>query len=142
MPSGRATEPVTVLIVDDDDEMRTVIRAFLEREGYRVLERDSADDALVALDALRPDVIILDRVMPGLSGPDLLALLGRQRSGIPVILITAFGGPDAEADASRRGAAWYLEKPFRMSTVVQAVARLTRRPHASPPSADDAMEFP
>jgi two-component system phosphate regulon response regulator OmpR len=126
MPNEAVGNPVTVLIVDDDDQMRAVIRGFLEREGYRVLERGSADDALLMLDAIRPDVIILDRMMPGTSGIDFLSRLRRRDRTVPVILITAFGGPDVEADALRRGAASYLEKPFRMGKVVQAVRRLTR----------------
>jgi len=129
MARNPVTDPITVLIVDDDAEMRAVIKNFLEQDGYRVIERGRARDALLALDdALQPDVVIVDRVMPDMSGTELLSLL-RRRFDIPVILITAFGGPDVEVDALRRGAASYLEKPFRMSAVAQAVARLTRGPH-------------
>ena len=136
MPSRSANEPATVLVVDDDNQMRAVIRGFLEREGYHVLEEGSADQAMFALDAVRTDVVILDRVMPGMSGADLLSLLRRRGLNVPVILITAFGGPDVEAEALSRGAACYLEKPFRMSKVLEAVEHLTRtqptRPHQRP----------
>jgi DNA-binding NtrC family response regulator len=125
MPAESRGAPPTVLVVDDDEQMRTVLRAYLEHEGYRVVERGSAEDAMAALDAVQPDVVILDRVMRGLSGSELLARLDRRHRAIPVILITAFGGPDVEAEALRRGAASYLEKPFRMSAVVQAIERLT-----------------
>jgi DNA-binding response OmpR family regulator len=121
----------TVLVIDDDPQMRSVIRRFLENEGYRVIEDGSADHAIQALDSIRPDVIILDRIMPGMKGTEFITAVNRRRLNIPIILITAFGGPDVEADALRRGAAFYLEKPFRMSLVVHAVNRLTRRPHAS-----------
>jgi len=121
------------LVVDDDDQMRAVIRGFLEREGYHVLEEGSADQAMLALDAVQTDIVILDRVMPGMSGPDLLSLLGRRGLNVPVILITAFGGPDVEAEALSRGAACYLEKPFRMSKVLEAVERLTRQKPTRPP---------
>jgi DNA-binding NtrC family response regulator len=112
------------LVVDDDEQMRAVLRIFLEHEGYRVVERGSAEEVMAALDAVRPDVIILDRVMRGMTGSELLAQLDRRHRTIPVVLITAFGGPDVEAEALRRGAS-YLEKPFRMSAVVQAIERLT-----------------
>jgi DNA-binding NtrC family response regulator len=130
MAADSSEAPATILVVDDDEQMRAVLRAFLEHEGYRVVERGSAEDAMAALDAVQPDVVILDRVMRGLSGSELLTRLDRRHRAIPVILITAFGGPDVEAEALRRGAASYLEKPFRMSAVVQAIERLTlgRRP--------------
>jgi two-component system phosphate regulon response regulator OmpR len=139
MPDGPVRDPITVLIVDDDEQMRAVIRNFLEGEGYHVLERGSADDANLMLDVIRPDVIILDRVMPGTSGTDFLSQLRRRDRTVPVILTTAFGGPDVEADALRRGAAWYLEKPFRMGKIVQAVERLTRAgPHPGSHPCDEA----
>jgi DNA-binding NtrC family response regulator len=125
MPGDARAAPATVLVVDDDEQMRAVLRVFLEHEGYRVVERGSAEDALAALEAVRPDVIILDRVMRGQSGSDLLARLDRRQRAIPVILVTAFGGPDVEAEALRRGAASYLEKPFRMSAVVRAIQLVT-----------------
>jgi DNA-binding NtrC family response regulator len=125
MPGESREAPATVLVVDDDEQMRAVLRVFLEHEGYRVVERGSAEDALAALEAVRPDVVILDRVMRGLSGSDLLARRERHQRAIPVILVTAFGGPDVEAEALRRGAASYLEKPFRMSAVLRAIERVT-----------------
>lgn len=123
----------TVLIVDDDPAMRAVIRDFLEREGHRVIEESSGEQALAVAESVRLDVVILDKEMPGMNGLDLLSSLRHGWPGVSVILVTAFGGPQVAEEARRRGAHWYLEKPFRVGKILEAIEATTRPQQPSRP---------
>ena len=110
-----------VLVVDDDAEMRTLLRRTLEFDGHQVTERDRSMHVLAALREVPFDLIILDKEMPGMTGFDLLPILRREFPEIPVLLVTAFGGRRVESSALRLGATSYLEKPFRLSQLREAV---------------------
>src|SRR5262249_51799378 len=110
-----------VLVVDDDAEMRTLLRRTLEFDGFQVTERDRGTHVLAALREVPFDLIILDKEMPGMTGFDLLPLLRREFPDVPVLLVTAFGGSRVESSALRLGASSYLEKPFRLGQLRKAV---------------------
>ena len=110
-----------VLVVDDDAEMRALLRRTLEYDGHQVTERDRGMHVLAALRELPFDLIILDKEMPGMTGFDLLPMLRREFPAVPVLLVTAFGGHRVESSALRLGATSYLEKPFRLSQLREAV---------------------
>ena len=116
----------TVLVVDDDPAMRALLRDWLEGEGYRVLEEPSGERLLVAAREARFDVVILDKEMPESGGFDVLPDLRQQCPETPVILITAFGGRRVAEEALRRGADRYLEKPFQLGAILEAVREATR----------------
>ncbi|OGK99984.1 MAG: hypothetical protein A3E31_14365 [Candidatus Rokubacteria bacterium RIFCSPHIGHO2_12_FULL_73_22] len=127
---------VTVLVVDDDPAMRALLRDWLERAGYHVLEEESGERLLVAARTARFDAVILDKELAGLGGLDVLPLLRRHREQAPVILVTAFGGPRVAEEALRLGAHAYLEKPFSLNALLRTVRAATgRRPDGGP--ADD-----
>jgi len=111
----------TVLVIDDDPEMRAVLRDFLEREGYRVVEAASGPAAIFAVESEAIDVAILDKEMPGMNGLDVLSFLQRRCPELPVIFITAFGGPEVAQESRQRGAVYYVEKPFRVGSIVETV---------------------
>ena len=117
---------MTVLIVEDDSEMRALLRDVLEREGHRVIDRASGRGLASLVERERFDVVVLDKEMPGTNGLDLLAFLRHRLPGVPVVFITAFGGPAVADEAARRGAFSYIEKPFRVSAIVDAIAGATR----------------
>lgn len=119
-------EPVTVLVVDDDAAMRKLLRDWLEREGFHVIEEPTADRLLAATRATRFDAVVLDKEMPERGGFDVLPALRRQRPDVPVILITAFGGGAVAQEALRLGARTYLEKPFQLRALIEAVREATR----------------
>jgi DNA-binding response OmpR family regulator len=115
-------QPVArLLVVDDDDDMRALLRRTLESDGYEVAERDRGTHVLEALRGSSFDLIVLDKEMPGLNGLDLLPLLRREFPQLPVVFVTAFGGRQVEASALRLGAASYLEKPFRLGQLLDAI---------------------
>ena len=111
----------SVLVIDDDPDMRRVLRDFLVRGGYQVIEAATGTAAILLIESERIDVVILDKEMPGLNGLDVLSFLHHRRPTTPVIFITAFGGPDLAEESLRRGASHYLEKPFRVTTIVETV---------------------
>ena len=111
----------SILVIDDDRDMRRVLRDFLVRSGYGVIEAATGDEALRLIESTPVDVVILDKEMPGMNGFEVLASLRRQRPETPVIFITAFGGPEVAEESRRRGARRYVEKPFRVTEVVETV---------------------
>lgn len=111
----------TLLVIDDDSEMLAILKDFLEREGHRVIAESSGERAIATVDLEGIDAVILDKEMPGMHGFDLLSFFRRRVPDTPVILITAFGGPRVAEEAFRRGAARYLEKPFRMADLLGAI---------------------
>jgi two-component system response regulator FlrC len=129
------------MVIEDDGAMRALLQDVLERAGYRVIALPDGRTLETLIDR-EFEAVILDRELPGPGGEELLSLLRRRRPDAPVIFITAFGGSDVAADAIRRGAALYIEKPFRVSAIVNAVgAVLTRTPEdVRSPSA--ALEGP
>ncbi len=116
----------TVLVVDDDSAMRTLLKDWLERGGFRVLEEPSADRLFTAAKATHLDVVVLDKEMPGPSGFDVLPAFHRQWPEVPIILVTAFGGGEVAEEALRLGARAYLEKPFQLGALLEAVRDATR----------------
>src|SRR5262245_1965512 len=113
--SGRATANSKVLLVDDEDSLRKVMRDLLEREGYVVTEARDGVQALDQVDRVGPDIIVLDLNLPGLDGYGVLSHL-RSRpatASIPVIVLTAKGDEDNEVRVFELGADDFLTKPFR-----------------------------
>ena len=106
---------VKVLLVDDEDSLRKVMRDLLERDGYDVAEARDGVQALDQIDRVGPDIIVLDLNLPGLDGYGVLSHL-RSRpatAAIPVIVLTAKGDEDNEVRVFELGADDFLTKPFR-----------------------------
>jgi DNA-binding response OmpR family regulator len=104
-----------VLLVDDEDDLRRVMRDLLEREGYAVQEARDGVQALDQVDRHAPDIIVLDLNLPGLDGYGVLSQL-RSRTAtrnIPVIVLTAKGDEENEVRVFELGADDFLSKPFR-----------------------------
>jgi len=118
-PQGRSgphgLPAVKVLLVDDEDSLRKVMRDLLERDGYDVTEARDGVQALDQIDRVGPDIIVLDLNLPGLDGYGVLSHL-RSRpatASIPVIVLTAKGDEDNEVRVFELGADDFLTKPFR-----------------------------
>jgi type II secretory ATPase GspE/PulE/Tfp pilus assembly ATPase PilB-like protein/CheY-like chemotaxis protein len=120
----------TILLVDDEDQLRRVMRDLLEREGYAVAEARDGVQALDEVDRHAPDVIVLDLNLPGLDGYTVLSQLrSRQHTReIPVIVLTAKGDEDNEVRVFELGADDFLTKPFRARALsARLEALLSRR---------------
>ncbi len=119
-----ADQPDTILIVDDDAEGRALLhdQVFAPR-GYRVLEAKDAPDALTLLSHERPDLMLVDLRLPGLSGHDLMFALRAQGYRGPVVAMGDRDSPRAATEALRLGATDYVTKPLREAEVLAAVER-------------------
>ena len=132
----------TVLVVDDDPTQRRLIQAVLEREGFAVCQAESGDAALARLSGgVVPDVVILDLVMPGMSGVETLKAMRAEGLGAPVIVLTATGGVETVVQAMQAGAQDFFIKPasperivvsirnaLQMGQLTAEVQRLSKRP--------------
>ena len=101
----------TVLIVDDEPQIRRVMRTTLTSQGYAVLEAKSGEDALEKLRGDHPDLILLDVNMPGISGLEVCREI-RQSSDIPIIMLTVRNSERDKVQALDAGADDYVVKPF------------------------------
>jgi FixJ family two-component response regulator len=125
--SDERRRPTLALVVDDDPAWRDALKGWLEREGVRAVMLARSDWVIAAVELYRPDVIILDVNLPGASGLDVLGGLHRRWPELPVIVTTAFGGPAVAHNARRLGAVTYLEKPFRIAVLLEAIRRAAAR---------------
>ncbi|WP_374976794.1 response regulator transcription factor [Microbacterium trichothecenolyticum] len=115
-----------VLVVEDDPTVREVVETYLEADGFIV---DVASDGFAALDAIEmqpPDLVVLDRMLPGIDGAEVCRRIRETRS-VPVILLTALGAPEDRVAGLEAGADDYLTKPFSPRELVLRVQAVLRR---------------
>ena len=110
-----------ILIVDDEEVLRDVLEVVLRREGFDVLPAASGEEALNLLDGEEVDLVILDVMLPGISGIDTLRAIRIANPHLPVIVITASSSIDGAIEAMKHGAFHYIPKPFRNEEVVLTV---------------------
>lgn len=111
----------SVMIVDDDAEMRALLRDVLGRDDFHVREHSSGDGLVPLLEGWTPDAIVLDKEVTGANGLDLLSYIRRRLPSTPVVFVTAFGGSEVEAEALRLGATCYMDKPFRVARLLEVL---------------------
>ena len=112
-----------MLVVDDDPRLREFVRVNLELEGYTVREASSAEDALDAIEDQAPALVLLDVVMPGVDGWQMLQRMQERHGSIPVIMFS--GKVDsAAADAEERGASGFVGKPFDPRQLIERAKQL------------------
>ncbi len=116
-----------VLVVDDEENIRLVLRTLLKKHGYEVEVADSGEAALAALDAFDPDVILTDVRMPRMGGLDLLNALKARQHPATVIVMSAYGNVDLAIEAMKAGAYDYVGKPFKPDEVVLALRKAEER---------------
>lgn len=110
-----------LLIVDDDEEMRDLLRKVLEKEGYRVSVAGDGREALAVLARGTFDLVVTDMLMPYDGGLELLENLHHIHPTLPVIIVTAFGDWHSYTRALELGAAAFISKPLRMTELIAAV---------------------
>jgi len=115
--------PPSILVVDDDAEMRELLLDVLRGEGYEVAEAKDGTEAVLALRARTFDVVLMDKNMPGPSGLDLLPGFRSVCPHSQVIMMTAFGDVPSYMEAAEKGAVEYLFKPFRLEEMKAAIVK-------------------
>jgi UDP-3-O-acyl N-acetylglucosamine deacetylase len=117
----------TILIVDDEEKIRTTLRGVLSDEGFRVLDTDGTTKILELVETERPQLVILDIWMPQIDGIELLERIKVQQPELPVIIISGHGTIETAVRATKLGAVDFLEKPFSVETLLRSVYRATGR---------------
>jgi type II secretory ATPase GspE/PulE/Tfp pilus assembly ATPase PilB-like protein/CheY-like chemotaxis protein len=122
----------SVLLVEDEDQLRRVMKDLLQREGYRVAEARDGIQALDEVDRFAPDVIILDLNLPGIDGYSVLAQLRSRPStrDIPIMVLTAKGDEDNEVRVFELGADDFVTKPFRARSLTARIEAVLGRRRA------------
>src|SRR5213082_2866093 len=113
----------TILIVDDDYELVDGLRIMLERQGYRVIQARDGQQGKQAIYQQRPDLVILDMMMPRMGGYPVLEHFRDKSDAPPIIMITANEGSRHKAYAEYLGVVDYIRKPFAMERLLEAVQR-------------------
>ena len=116
-----------VLVVDDEENIRLVLRTLLRRHGYEVETAASGEEALGQVDSFGPDVVITDVRMPKMGGLDLLATLKAKGNEATLIVMSAYGNLDLAIEAMKAGAYDYIQKPFKPDEVVLALRKAEER---------------
>jgi DNA-binding response OmpR family regulator len=116
----------TILVVDDEVKLRDMLRMYLEQEGYRVVEAGNGREALYVARAEKPDLIILDMMMPELGGYDFMRAFGKEAQ-TPVILVTARVEDHDKILGLELGADDYVTKPFNVRELIARMRAVLRR---------------
>ncbi|MGW5723955.1 response regulator transcription factor [Amycolatopsis sp. NPDC003865] len=127
-----------VLVVDDDETVRDVVRRYLEVAGFTVDQAGDGADGLAKFAAHEPDLVVLDVMMPGINGLEVCKRL-RQVSQVPIVMLTALGEEENRIAGLQLGADDYVTKPFspkELALRVASVLRRARMPRPEPAAAE------
>src|SRR3954454_19712407 len=137
----------TVLVVDDEPRLLDLLTSVLESAGFEVVEASDGDEALAALREQMPDLVLLDVMLPGRDGFEILKEI-REISGVPVIMLTVQAGESDKVRGLELGADDYIAKPFghrELISRVKAMLRRARMPSTQPTHAlvrvDDRLQI-
>lgn len=122
-----------VMVVDDDDRLRDLLRRFLSEQGFVVITAADAQAARAQLELFEVDLIVLDVMMPGDEDGLSLTRAIRAKSAVPILLLTARGQPEDRIEGLEAGADDYLAKPFEPRELVLRIASILRRARPAPP---------
>lgn len=120
-----------ILVVDDDDEIRAMLDSTLRFSGFEVTQASTGADAIAALASTPPDVVVLDVMMPGVDGFEVVQLIRRRNATLPVLFLSARDAVEDRVRGLRLGGDDYVTKPFSAVEVVARIETLLRR--AAPP---------
>lgn len=127
MPSGSRSLVLMnkILIVDDDQELRSALAEILQEAGYLTDEASSGGESLNKIRSADFDIMVLDMMMPGMDGMEVLSEVKKARPKMKVIMMTAFATVNNAVDAVKKGASDYLCKPFKIEEILAVIRRVT-----------------
>lgn len=135
-------DPKTILIVDDDRELVDGLRAVLERQGFRVIQAHDGHQGKHAIYNQRPDLVILDMMMPRMGGYPVLEHFKGKPDAPPIIMVTANEGSRHKAYAEYLGVIEYIRKPFAAEKLLDAVHKAFSATEPPAPEGAEAGEEP
>ena len=127
-------EPVTVLLVDDEESIQKLLTFPLEREGFRVVQARDGEEALDRFGAEPVDLVVLDLMLPKLGGLEVCRRMRAEQSAVPIIMLTARGDELDKVLGLELGADDYITKPFSIREFMSRVRALLRRAKLPPPA--------
>jgi CheY-like chemotaxis protein len=134
-----AQPPRTILLVEDFDDTRLMMKLWLVRNGYRVLEAESGEEAVNLAQRALPDLIIMDMMMPGMNGLDATHRIREHQAlrQTPIVAVSAYGADEYRAIALAAGCDEYVSTPFEPSALNKLIkSLLTPRANLNAPPAD------
>ncbi|WP_404329799.1 response regulator transcription factor [Mesobacillus maritimus] len=129
-----------IMLVDDEPMITEVLEAYLRKDGYEVYTSGNGLDALRKADTLKPDLIVLDLMLPDISGEEICRLL-RKESDVPILMLTAKSGEDEKINGIVLGADDYVTKPFSPREVVVRIQAILRRARRVEDSQTEQLSF-
>lgn len=117
----------SILVVDDDERLRRLLYRYLTENGFQTYEAPSADDALPVIRMIAFDLIIMDVMMPGTNGMDMVRLLREEGNKTPILMLTAMGETDDRISGLEAGADDYLGKPFEPKELLLRINNILKR---------------
>jgi two-component system KDP operon response regulator KdpE len=130
-----------ILLVDDDVPILRLVRAKLQADGYSVMTAGSGQEALAALEQERPDLVVLDLMMPGMDGFETMRRI-REDSNVPIILLTACSGASDKIQGLDLGADDYVTKPFNPDELSSRIAAILRRTTGASKPENQVLRYP
>lgn len=130
MSADQASAAVTVLLVEDEETVGEFISMGLGYEGFRVEVVRDGRDALATFEHMRPDIVLLDLMLPGIDGMTLCRTF-RARSDVPIIMLTARNAVEDRVEGLNAGADDYLPKPFKFTELIARMHAVLRRHHVT-----------
>ncbi|VAX32969.1 Phosphate regulon transcriptional regulatory protein PhoB (SphR) [hydrothermal vent metagenome] len=133
-----------ILIVEDEKDIQELVRYNLAKEGYQVTLADSGEEGLTAVQSQKPDLVILDLMLPGADGLEVCRQMKNNpaTADIPVIMLTARGDESDIVAGLELGADDYVTKPFSLKVLVTRVHAVLRRSKKDTPDDEDVLRFP
>jgi DNA-binding response OmpR family regulator len=116
-----------MMVIDEDPEIRVFLFNLFRSEGFQVVTFENPFEALKQVQAVQPDLVVLDFSMPQIDGIDFLELLRMAAPATPVLMLTAHGNPDLYLEAFQKGAVDMIVKPASASALVSAVDKILKR---------------
>ncbi len=120
------SESELILVVEDEEPVQEAITAALEAAGYRVITADDGEEGLELLRSERPELVVLDLMLPKIGGMDVCTLI-RQHSEVPIVMLTGLAAEDDRVEGLSRGADDYITKPFRARELTARIRAVLRR---------------
>jgi DNA-binding response OmpR family regulator len=116
-----AKQPMTILVIDDDERVRTLLRNILLFGGYRVIEASDGESGIRHLEKGGFDMVLTDLGMPGMNGWEVTKLIKTRTPQLPVALITGWGTNLDEKKIEESGVDWIIGKPFQVNEILETV---------------------
>jgi two-component system chemotaxis response regulator CheY len=124
---------LTIMIVDDNDMMRTLLRGIVRSGGHEVIgEASNGTTAVEMAERLKPDVVCLDVIMPGKDGLEALTEIKANRPDTTVVMITGNADPDTVQEAIMNGASGFIVKPFNAARILDTLSKFTSKQSVKP----------